>query len=73
MAKNAYGVGPASKEWGRKARKHETADRGLNHQADAAAIAEALAEAVEAGDPDLYWDRLDDDPAEYDDFWYDQD
>lgn len=43
MARNPYGTpGPVNLEWGSKARKEETANRGLNHTADRAAIEEQI-------------------------------
>ena len=49
--RNPYGhVGRrgVAQDWGRKHRKAETNDRGVNHAADRAAIAEGLAEMFEA-------------------------
>jgi hypothetical protein len=70
MARNAYGTGPANKEWGNKARKRETAQRNLNHQADAAAVAEGMIEEFDADAEYAVAEAWD---AMYDDFWYDQD
>jgi hypothetical protein len=46
MSRNPYRTpGPVNLEWGskaRKARKEETANRGLNHTADRAAIEEQI-------------------------------
>jgi hypothetical protein len=67
MARNAYGTGPANKEWGNKARKRETAQRNLNHQADAAAVDEGI-EEIFADDPGpSIMDEADGDDFDY---WY---
>lgn len=46
MSKNPYGAinKGLSREWGRKARKREDAQRGLMHKADREAIEEQISE-----------------------------
>jgi hypothetical protein len=69
MARNAYGTGPANKEWGGKARKRETAQRNLNHQADTAAVAEAI-EEIFADDPGPA--IMDEGEPQYEDYWLEE-
>lgn len=71
MARNPYGIGPVSTEWGSKARKAENADRNLNHQADRAAIAEGLDEIFATyvdGEPSI----ADEGEPDWDDYWLEQ-
>jgi hypothetical protein len=55
MSRNPYGAirQGVHLEWGRKARKEETQQRGLNHTADREAIEEQLSEILLDNDDEV--------------------
>lgn len=73
MSRNRHGAHVGNKEWGGKDRKREDHQTGVPARNEAAAIAEGLAEAIEAGDPELYYASIaDEGEPDYDDYWLEE-